>query len=448
MNKLRKAIKVIAINLAILAVLIEAVSIAAYYFQTGSFFYAHSTRNIDPDLAIPEAKANQDNGQATIVQQLHPYFGFVDKAGIEHRLPYLQSANPGNNFGFASGYRYPFKKQNPNQFIVGIFGGSVAANYSFFETDRRILAAALNQLPALANKEIIILPFAVGGYKQPQQLLVLSYFLSIGQEFDLAINIDGFNEVSLAYMNYQHGIESSMPSDFILLPMVKLATGDLSKDELELTLAILKEKEDLANSTSSLAAASTATAYELAWLRSRYLIRGYRENIVKLDQLRVAKGRSEQTFMQIPAGPTISADEALKQMAGRWSASSLMMKHLLDQRNIPYFQFIQPNQYAETRRVFSEKEKAIAFNENSAFKPGAEKGYPLLLEELGKLRQAGLNAFNAVNIFDDVSEPVYSDNCCHYNEGGSAIFSKYVARTIAEALSKDARFNQSAVAAK
>lgn len=448
MNKLGKAAKVIAINLAILAVLIEVVSITAYYFQNKAFFYAHSTRSIDPDLAIPEATQNQGNGQATIVQQLHPYFGFIDKVGIEHPLPYLQSGHAANNYGFSSIYRYPFKKQNPNQFIVGIFGGSVAANYSFFEIDRHILAAALNQLPALANKEIIVLPFAVGGYKQPQQLLVLSYFLSIGQDIDLAINIDGFNEVSLAYMNYQHGLESSMPSDFILLPMVNLATGNLSKDELELTLEILREKENLANSVSSLASSRTATGYELSWLRSRYLIRSYRENLVKLDQLRIAKGPSGQSFMQLPAGPTISADEALKQMAERWSASSLLMKQLLDQRNIPYFQFIQPNQYAESRRVFSEKEKAIAFSETSAFKPGAEKGYPLLLIEFGKLRQAGLNAFNAVHVFDDVSEPVYSDNCCHYNEEGNTVFGKYVARTITEALSKDARFNQSVAATK
>ncbi len=446
MNRLRKAIKVIVINLVILAVLVEVVSIAAYYFQNKAFFYGRSTRGIGPELTIPEATANQGGGQAANVQQLHPYFGFIDKAGIEHRLPYLQTGHPANNFGFASIYNYPFKRQEPNQFIVGIFGGSVAANYSFFEIEELILAKALKQLPALADKEIIILPFAIGGYKQPQQLIVLNYFLSIGQELDLAIDIDGFNEVALSYSNYKHGIESSMPIDYIFLPLVNLATGNLSKEELELTLAILKAKENLANSVKSLEAASTATGYELAWMRSRYFARSYREEIAKLDQARVAKGRSEQSFMQIPEGPKVSVDEAFKRVAERWSASSLMMKQLLDQRNIPYFQFIQPNQYVETQRVFSEKEKSIAFtfDDNTPFRIGVRKGYPLLLAELDKLRQAGLNVFNAVNIFDDVREPVYIDNCCHYNQEGTTVFCNYVARIITEALSKDARFNHTA----
>ena len=319
MNKLRKAIKVIIINLVLLAVLIESVSITAYYFQTGTFFYARSTRSIDPALTMPEAVENGGGGQQINVQQLHPYFGYTDKAGIQHRLPYLQTAHAANNFGFASIYNYPFKKENPNQFIVGVFGGSVAANYAFFEIERRLLAAALKQLPAMADKEIIILPFAIGGYKQPQQLLVLSYFLSIGQEFDLVINIDGFNEVALSYLNYQHGVESSMPSDLILLPMVNLATGTLVKDELELTLATLRDKENLADSVKSLTASRTATGYEFSWLRSRYFAQSYWENMAKLDQLRIAKGPSEQSYMQIPAGPSLSADEALKHMAERWS---------------------------------------------------------------------------------------------------------------------------------
>jgi hypothetical protein len=448
MSKLRKAIKVILINLVILVVLVEIVSVAAYYFQSRTFFYAHSAHNIDPALSVTEPTGNQGGGQQLTVQQLHPYFGFIDKVGLAHPSPYSQTSHSANNFGFGSIYNYPFKKQSPNQFLVGVFGGSVAAIYAFFEMDRQILATSLKKLPALADKEIIILPFAIGGYKQPQQLLVMNYFLSIGQDLDLAINIDGFNEVALAYLNYQHGVESSMPSDFILLPMVNLATGNLSKEELELTLGIIRAKEGLANANRSLAASRTATGYELAWIQSHYLLQNYREDIAKLDQLRVAKGRSEQTYMQIPAGPSVSADQALSEMAERWAKASLMMKQLLDQRNIPYFQFVQPNQYAETPRVFSEKEKAVAFVQNSPFKLGAGKGYPLLLAELGKLQQAGLQAFSAVKNFDEVSEPVYADNCCHYNEAGNTIFCNFIASTITQALSKDARLNRPTAASQ
>jgi hypothetical protein len=50
-------------------------------------------------------------------------------------------------------------------------------------------------LPALADKEIVLLNFGSGGFRQPQQLLILTYFFLIGQRLDLVINLDGFNEV-------------------------------------------------------------------------------------------------------------------------------------------------------------------------------------------------------------------------------------------------------------
>jgi len=435
----RRLASIVAVNLVIFALLIEVVSLVAYYVQTGELFYAHSTRSRDMRLIIPEGPANQGGGGPATVQQLHPYFGFIDKTGTEHPRSYLRASHAANNFGFASSYDYPFKKQNPAQFVVGVFGGSVAANYAFNEIEKHILAAALNRLPALANRQVIVMPFAIGGYKQPQQLLVLSYFLSLGHDFDLVVNIDGFNEVALGVLNDQHGIESSMPSDFILLPMVNLATGAFSKEELELTVATLNEKERLANVVKSLTTAWTATGYQLSWLRARALVGSYWEGVGKLDRLRMARSGSAQSYMQIVARPRMTADEALVAMVTRWARASLMMKELLDARRIPYVHFVQPNQYAGTRRVFDQRERAIAISEASPFKPGARKGYPMLGAELAKLRQAGVNAFSAVDLFDDVGAPVYSDNCCHYNEAGSALFSAYVAQTIARALSGDAR---------
>ena len=440
MSKLPKAIKIVAINLIILAVLSEIVSITTYYVWTREFFYARSANWVDPALSAPAEPLNRGGAQQELLQQLHPYFGYIDKVGVDHRFPYSKTSHLANNLGFASTQPYPFKKRNPNQFLVGVFGGSVAANYSFFETEVQILATALKKLPALADREVIILPFAIGGYKQPQQLLVLSYFLSIGQELDLAINIDGFNEVALAYLNYQHRIELSLPGDFILLPMVNLAAGNLSRKELALTLKVIEKKERFANSVKSLAAARTATGYVLAWLWARYSMQGYRQEVVNLDQARVSGDRPEQSYMQIPSGPTLSEDEALEAMVALWSRSSLAMKQLLDPRKIPYFHFIQPNQYEPTRRVLSKEERAIAFSEASPFKPGVAKGYPLLLEELAKLREGGVNAFSAVNVFDDISEPVYVDNCCHYNKAGNVAFCNYIASTIVRALSNDTRF--------
>jgi hypothetical protein len=39
------------------------------------------------------------------------------------------------------------------------------------------------------------------GWKQPQQPLALSYFLSLGAKYDVVMNLDGFNELALPFLN-------------------------------------------------------------------------------------------------------------------------------------------------------------------------------------------------------------------------------------------------------
>jgi hypothetical protein len=450
MIKIGKALKVVIVNLVILVVLAEVASNITYYVWTRDFFYTRTSNKLDAGLTVPESVAPIGRGgvQQEMVQQLHPYFGFIDKVGLDHRTPQAKMSHLANNFGFASTYPYPFKKQKASQFLVGVFGGSVAANYSFFDMEVQTLAKALKQIPELADKEVIILPFAIGGYKQPQQLLVLSYFLSIGQDLDLVINIDGFNEVALGYVNYQHRTEISMPSDAIFLPMVNLATGDLSREELALTLEVINQRDRLASSARSLSTSRTATGYLVTWLSAKSAERSYRKLLVDLDESRSSRGRSDQSYMQIPGVMALGEDEAFEGMVALWSRSSVMMKQLLDQRKIPYFQFLQPNQYAKTGRVMGKEERAVAFNETSPLRPGAVKGYPLLLDEITRLRQAGVNVFSAVEVFDTISEPVYVDNCCHYNEAGNLAFGNYVADTIAQFLKRDPSVKQQAAAAQ
>src|SRR5262249_24504500 len=61
------------------------------------------------------------------------------------------------------------------------------------------------------GRHVRVLNFASGGYKQPQQILVLAYYLSIGQPFDAIVNIDGYNEMFYAETLSQDGLEISFP---------------------------------------------------------------------------------------------------------------------------------------------------------------------------------------------------------------------------------------------
>ena len=133
---------------------------------------------------------------------------------MRHRLEAADPANPTgartNNFGFVSPHDFPFAKTRNNQFLIGIFGGSVAAWFCHVGTPR--LLDTLKAQAFFKDRELVPLCFSHEGYKQPQQLLALTYFLSIGQQFDLVINIDGFNEVALAAINDERGLDISMPS--------------------------------------------------------------------------------------------------------------------------------------------------------------------------------------------------------------------------------------------
>jgi len=438
MRKIKHALKIALVNIAILAALIEVASIATYFFQTGSFFYRNSGNRKLAGLAIPPSDQASKN-EAT-QQQLHPYFGFVDRVGLSHRFLDSQIDHVSNNFGFASEHPYPFKRQHPNQFLVGVFGGSVAANYSFFELEKNILAAQLKKLPGLANKEVIVLPFAMGAFKQPQQLIVLSYFLSLGQDFDLVINIDGFNDVALSYINYKDGLDPSMPCGYIFMPLVALATGSNSEAELQLTLQVIKDRRSLEDSIKSVETSRFASGYMLAWLRAKFSQRRYREDVVKLDQLRTSTKRLGQSLFQIPVQAKPTEDQAFEEAVASWAGSSLMMKQILDQRNIPYFQFLQPNQYQPTGRAFGKDEASIAIDGASPFRSPVLKGYPMLLAEVGRLQHKGVHVQSAINVFDSVKEAVYGDNCCHYNQLGNRIFGEYVAGTIQRALSKDNQY--------
>ena len=99
------------------------------------------------------------------------------------------------------------------------------------------------------------------------------------------------------------------------------------------------------------------------------------------------------------------------------------MNQLLELSGVPYFHVLQPNQYYTTR-VFTDEAKKIAFNDGSPFKPGAQRGYPLLEKALEP------GALNALHIFDKVPDPVYVDDCCHYTVAGNRLLADFVANAV------------------
>ena len=421
---MKRALILAAVNVAIFCIVAELLAVALFYYQHGWLFYLDPYR---PALA----RVEEAPGQGLTAVGLHPYFGPTHRPGIPFDLPPgLQSTETGpvvatNNFGFPSRYDYPFSKTNGRQFVIGVFGGSVGAFFCRIAATR--LEEDLRQRAFFRNKELVTLCFSHEGYKQPQQLLVLSYFLSIGQSFDLVINIDGFNEVALGAINDRYGWDVSMPSHEHLDPLINLVDqGTLTRAKLDSLYRITHDRE-LLNGIAERSNRTSFASIEFV-LRHYYgfVQRRYQQEVVTFDKL-PSNAQSSSLVHVTPKVRPRNGDAVFTDIAANWQASSAAMQQLLASRNVPYFHVLQPNQYYSTR-TFSDEEKKVAFNDASPFKAGAQRGYPYL-EKM--LEPRGLNA---VHLFDAERTPVYIDDCCHYSVTGNRILADFIAKAVLASL--------------
>ena len=433
LQKGKNILTLIAVNLAIAFICLEALSLAFYFINQKQFFY---TRTKGKEKVAEDIERIGIRLDESIVERLHPFFGYVLKQGAftNERLKLKV-----NKHGFFSLYEYPFVKTNKKQFIIGIFGGSVANNFAVDEYIHQRLSKKLQNNPEFADREIVILNFGNGGYKQPQQLLILNYFLALGQELDLVINIDGFNEVALSNLNNKAQLEIAMPSVQHIQGLTSLANNNLSPEAMSAIVQINDNKQQLKAGIDKLQNCQLALCHAVTSLQVKQLVNNYQQAVVKYDaQVKQSNSdRAKSGIVYIPKADSVLSDAAAyEKMASLWYESSIGMNQILSSRNIKYFHFIQPNQYYPTKRVFTAKEKEIAISKDSPYIEGVNKGYPVLLSKVNDLQKAGVNVFSAVNILDNTKETVYKDACCHYNSVGQEILVNYVSNSIIKVVRK------------
>ena len=396
--------------MAIFVVVAEIVALFLYYVDTGRLFYTY--RRTMP--VIEETAQGALTGDA-----LHPYFGPIHRPGVRSET---------NNIGFGSPYPYPVARTSGRQWFMGIFGGSVARQFCDRGAGR--LAAALQRSPSFATRDIVPLCFAHEGYKQPQQLLVLAYFLSIGQEIDLAINIDGFNEVALGAYNHERSRDISMPSGIHLDPLINLIDRSTMTPAMVESLARINRYKQRLNELAlrmagnDIAFLNFAMESYYAWTAGRY-----RAELARFASL--PGNPSTASLVQVtPALRARDATTLYQDVATQWATASLMMKDLLETRSALYLHVLQPNQYHTARR-FGPEEARVALNDATSFKPPVERGYPALLTAARGLQHRE-RFFDATGIFDAEPSAVYSDDCCHYTQRGNELLADFIARHVLE----------------
>ncbi|MBN1878782.1 hypothetical protein JW823_01610 [bacterium] len=168
---------------------LEVTGRIAYFISKHQLYnegiFRHQLDIIQGEIPLVSTGADNLNPDSSEIAQpeiIHPYLGFVqNKIGGRMRV---------DAFGFPLNSDIPIHKRTETGYIIGVFGGSFAQGVATHRTSLVEAVAQTNRTPVIVNT-------AMGGYKQPQQLLALTYLLSLGAEFDAVINIDGFNEVAL-----------------------------------------------------------------------------------------------------------------------------------------------------------------------------------------------------------------------------------------------------------
>lgn len=403
-------LRLVLVNVLVFVVLAEAVGLYAYYMDTGHFLYS-TPRHYD---AIQETAAHR-----LTADSLHPYFGPLHKPGFRPQS---------NNFGFTSPYAFPYEKRSADEFVIGIFGGSVGEQFCQLGAPRLIEDLSADR--ALSGRRLVPLCFSHEGYKQPQQLLVLAYFLSIGQRFDLVLNIDGLNEVALATLNNQSGRDISMPSPLHMDPLVAVIDqSTLTPGRIE-SLAKINHDKELMN---RLAARINANRIAMVdFVLTRIYLRTKNDYQTERGRFANLPANNADTSIVEVTRPVKSRDEATlyEDIAASWANASEEMNAMLAARSVPYLHVLQPNQYFGGRR-FGEAEARIAINAASLFKAPVEKGYPVLLRQSARLRQ-NEHFVDATALFEREPAAVYKDDCCHYNELGNRLLADAIASRVRE----------------
>lgn len=428
----RLALAVSAILFAV--ILLEAGARVVYRVRNDESFPGPALRERlapteDLDRLIPEQEPKEGaRGLRLANKVIHPYLGYV----FRRDDPSSGAGNDDlhgravNRFGFAG--IDPLTEPDPDVVRVVVAGGSVALQ--LFNNGDDALTESLLASPAFAGKRIELVALTVGGYKQPQQMIALSWLLALGAKFDVVINLDGFNEVVLPRAdNVPVGVHPSFPRswDFYQTKVLDTARLDYAAE----TRRLLEEQRDRRRAYGTgllsysavvltlLERADTASSEEIARTQATFR-QGL--NRAGLDF------QSTGPFLPYPDDAALVED-----LVALWKASSLQMHHLTAATGGRYFHFLQPNQWVKDAKPYSGIERH-QFKIRGPFLP--RTAVPAAYPELGRagfeLRNTGVAFHSLVRLFSEETRTVYRDTCCHFNALGITAIATEIGRIVGE----------------
>jgi len=369
--------------------------------------------------------------------RLHPYYGFMALPGMRlqdvsktddmRRLygdvfvdgPYARTTV--DRDGFWSIHEADLPSSSTRDFVIGVFGGSVALQFAL--TMESTLARAIANAPVVAGRRVILKAYANGGTKQPQEVTALAYLLARGEHFDYVLNIDGFNELFIAWYNlHEHQTVADAPFARFINGIQNVAGASRQDSEREAaTLRTRVTAWDLESRTSRLA---------LHVMLAQALRERSRRELAALEE-RITKAPPQSVELAMPLRQATPDEQRTyaKDIADLWLRSSIEMRALADAYGIPYSHVLQPNQYFDNAQ-FTEEERRRHLDLKS---PPLSELVPMVYGEYlrreNALAAAGVTFIDASHLFDGKGD-VWIDDCCHFNERGNIQMAEFIATRI------------------
>lgn len=348
--------------------------------------------------------------------------------------PQRRALNPYYGYDLSRGFslleRYVdmhAREDREDLYTILVCGGSVPEIFvGVRQGGAERLVELLGPLPAIGGRAIQVCRLARAGYKQPQQLEKLAYFLSRGCTPDVVVNVDGLNEVRAGTRNPIFGIHPTWPSSGHWMHLAEGPTRSPAALGAFFEAGVAK-RALLEDARSTLDRGLVRSAILGLWSERR-LDRKVEEWFALQDAYVQALAAE-----RAPREVTPEDEEAALEMCVRnWAESSRLMDALCRARGIVYLHLLQPTLHDEGSKVLTDEEVEAGVGEGG-LDPLVSRAYDRLREEGARLVEDGVPFVDTSRIFAEVEEPIYHDRT-HFGKRGNRLLAERIAAELAARL--------------
>ena len=411
----------IVVTAVLVLLLVEGIGRLGYRLATGEPYaraaLVEQRRSLLKTAAVPLGQAVTETGRRRVP---HPFLGSVLRPDPQASVivdRYRAVAGEDGFYHLLAG-----EAPTEGHAVVAMFGGSVATVASFASRE-----ALSRRLEPLLGRPLAFRSRALGAYKQPQQLLTLTYFLSLGESYDIVLNLDGVNEAILPMLHHRrNGVFPFYPQDW---PTQMEAIDDPARRLRLGELVVVEGERRHRAELFEIRPLSAFAPWNLLWRvlddRSRMRLAEIQGELADLD----AHKRPYRSHG--PPWQYAGENRVLAALARQWATASLQMHRLCAANGIRYIHFLQPNQYVPGSKPLHPEEERLGVTSRAAYERLIGEAWPLFQQEGEALRQQGVEFVDLTMLFADTREPVYRDDCCHMNPRGHEILAEAMAEAVA-----------------